>query len=188
MELIEYIRLRAQISDDLSVKIDSAFNREILSKGSLIFPQDSHCKKVFFFEKGFGRVYYLSNGKDITHYFFTEDTFSAPIESIFYNQATHCGMELLEKSTVRSANYFEIEKLISDSAPISKAIQIILLDVLRTFSDRLYAIQFQSALDRYNIMIESYPNIFHRSPLGHIASYLGITQETLSRIRSGKQP
>jgi CRP-like cAMP-binding protein len=186
MELINFIKQQVELPEELILRLDSAFNREELPKGYQPFVQDSYCKKVFFFEKGFGRVYYLKNGKDITHYFFTEDTFSAPIESVFYDQPSHCGMELLENSIVRAASYSELEKLIDHSAPISKAIQMILIDVLRIFSDRLYTIQFQTAQERYNTLLENYPNIFLRAPLGHIASYLGITQETLSRIRSGK--
>jgi CRP-like cAMP-binding protein len=186
MEFINYINKQVDIPEELILKLDSLFSKEELPKGTQLFLQNSHCKKVFFFEKGFGRVYYIKDGKDITHYFFTEDSFSAPIESVFYDQPSHCGMELLEKSIVRTAIYSELEKLIGESAPISKAIQMILIDVLRIFSDRLYTIQFQTAQERYTIMLENYPNIFLRAPLGHIASYLGITQETLSRIRSGK--
>jgi CRP-like cAMP-binding protein len=186
MELIKFIKQQVELPEELLVKLDSAFTREEFPKGYQLFTQDSLCKKVFFFEKGFGRVYYLKNGKDITHLFFTENTFSAPIESVFYGQPSRCSMELLESSFVCSANYSELEKLIAHSAPISKAIQMILIDVLRIFSDRLYTIQFQTAQERYNTMLENYPNIFLRAPLGHIASYLGITQETLSRIRSGK--
>jgi CRP-like cAMP-binding protein len=186
MEFIDYIKKRVDLPEGYLKNIDATFDRKEYSKGHVLYTQNSNSKNVFFIEKGFGRVFYLKDGKDITHFFIVENGISAPIESLFYNQPSHCGMELIENSIVRSANYFELEKLISESAVTWKAIQMILIDVLKTFSDRLYTIQFQTAQERYNTMLENYPDIFLHAPLGHIASYLGITQETLSRIRSGK--
>lgn len=186
MEFIDYIRQQVTIPEELMLKFDSAFIREELPKGTKLFEQDSRCQKVYFFEKGFARAYYYNNGKDITHLFFSEDMFSAPLESVFYKKPSHCGLELLENSVVRSSSYAELENLITESGVIGKAIMMILIDLMHTFSTRLYAIQFQTAQERYKIMLENYPTIFLRAPLGHIASYLGITQETLSRIRSGK--
>ena len=60
----------------------------------------------------------------------------------------------------------------------------LLIDTLKTFSDRLYAIQFQSAQERYNTLLAQYPTLLQQVSLGHIASYLGITQQTLSVIRA----
>jgi hypothetical protein len=61
-----------------------------------------------------------------------------------------------------------------------------LINVLHTIAEKLYSIQFQTALDRYKSLIESHPDLLLRAPLGHLASYLGITQQTLSVIRSVK--
>ncbi|MNE78742.1 hypothetical protein D3C80_1751770 [compost metagenome] len=52
--------------------------------------------------------------------------------------------------------------------------------------ERIVALQFQSAQERYDTLMENQPSIIRRAPLGTIASYLGITQETLSRIRARK--
>lgn len=186
MEFIDYIKRRVDLPDEYIKNIDAAFDRREFPKGHVLYTQNNNSKNVFYIEKGFGRVFYLKDGKDITHYFIVENGFSAPIESLFYNQPSRCGMELTENSIVRSANYFELEKLINESAPTWKAIQMIFVDVLKIFSDRLFTIQFQTAQERYITMLENYPDIFLHAQLGHIASYLGLTQETLSRIRSGK--
>jgi len=61
-----------------------------------------------------------------------------------------------------------------------------LINVLSAFSDHLFQIQFQTARQRYQILLENHPDILLRTPLGHIASYLGITQQTLSVIRAQK--
>jgi hypothetical protein len=63
-------------------------------------------------------------------------------------------------------------------------LRLLLINVLYSVSGKLYSIQFQTALERYKSLIESHPDILLRAPLGHVASYLGITQQTLSVIRS----
>ena len=69
---------------------------------------------------------------------------------------------------------------------MEKFIRLLLVNILHTIAEKLYAIQFQTAQDRYKTLLETQPDILLRAPLGHIASYLGITQQTLSVIRSGK--
>ena len=69
---------------------------------------------------------------------------------------------------------------------MEKFIRLLLVNVLHTIAEKLYAIQFQTAQDRYKKLLDTQPDILLRAPLGHIASYLGITQQTLSVIRSGK--
>ena len=69
---------------------------------------------------------------------------------------------------------------------MEKFIRVLLVNVLHTIAEKLYSIQFQTAQDRYKKLLEAQPYVLLRAPLGHIASYLGITQQTLSVIRSGK--
>jgi hypothetical protein len=56
--------------------------------------------------------------------------------------------------------------------------------MVKLFSDRLYSLQFHTAQERYSTLLNDHSSILMRAPLGHIASYLGITQQTLSVIRS----
>ena len=67
---------------------------------------------------------------------------------------------------------------------MEKFIRLLTIETLTKFVHKLNAIQFQTARERYNYMLAEFPDISHRVPLGYIASYLGMTQETLSRIRS----
>lgn len=62
--------------------------------------------------------------------------------------------------------------------------RLVLLGVFEQTVNRIVALQFQTAQERYQSFSETYPQLVRRVPLGHIASLLGITQETLSRIRA----
>ena len=66
---------------------------------------------------------------------------------------------------------------------MEKFVRLLSIEMLTSVAQKLNAIQFQTARERYDYMISEFPDISHRIPLGHIASYLGMTQETLSRIR-----
>lgn len=186
MELISYLKEQMKLDPDLEQKLEQAFRRDYYSKGHKITEPGTLSNKVYFVEKGLVRTYYIKNGKEITHHFFAEDKFTMPIESIFYNGRSPYGIEVLESSIIRSVRFPGLEELIDGSTALEKFIRMLLIDVLKTFSDRLSALQFQSAHERYQTMLEQNPNILLRAPLGHIASYLGITQQTLSVIRAQK--
>src|SRR5690606_35030264 len=139
-----------------------------------------------FIEKGLIRSYYIKDDKDITHHFFPEDTFNLPLESIFYKRPSPYGWEALEETTVRCIQYQDFEPYMLKIPGFEGFIRELLIEMIKVFSDRLYAIQFQTAQDRYTSLISKHPDILKRAPLGHIASYLGITQQTLSVIRAKK--
>ena len=78
--------------------------------------------------------------------------------------------------------------LFKESHAIERFGRMITTEFLKAYAERLTAIQFQTAAERYMALQARHPNILSRVSLGHIASYLGITQETLSRLRAKKNP
>ncbi len=185
MELTAYLKQLVDISPELEHELDGAFARDVFPKRHKLLLPDNTSQKVYFFEKGLARTYYIRHdGKDITHHFFLMNSFSVGIETVFYGRPSPYGLELLEKSVVRSINYTDLEKIIDQHHNLEKLMRTVLIETLKTFSDRLSALQFQSAQERYNTLLAQYPSILQQAPLGHIASYLGITQQTLSVIRA----
>lgn len=169
---------------DVADSLAASFKTETVGKGHKILLPDNLGKHAYFVSSGLLRTYYLRDGKDITHFFFKENSFTLPLESIFYHRPAPYGIEALEPSVICSIPFGEIEK-ISDSNPaLLKLMNILFVDVLRRFSERMYGIQFQSAPERYKTMVQNHPDLLQRAPLGHIASYIGITQQTLSVLRA----
>jgi CRP-like cAMP-binding protein len=166
--------------------LDGLFDSRELPKGHLLLKEGSNSRKLFYLEKGLFRMYYNKDGKDITHFFFSETMVYTPIENVFLNEHYPYNVELLENCIIRSANYDEIEKHLDSNVRLQRFAIHLLISNIKRLTNHLSSIQFQSAQDRYRILIENYPDILLRAPLGHIASYLGITQQTLSVIRSAK--
>lgn len=185
MELIAFLKQRITLTDDMEQILDNALVRETFGKHHKLLPINNRSQTIFFLESGLARTFYLrEDGKDITHAFLKENAFTAPIENIFYKGPSPFGIELIQPSVVRSIEYPIMERYIDQYSELERLIRFLLIDIIKGFSDRLYALQFQSAQERYRSLMEEHPDILQQAPLGHIASYLGITQQTLSVIRS----
>lgn len=186
MNLSEYLKQEVQLSDDTLQLFDSLWKCEELPKGHQLLKEGSLSKKIIFIEKGLLRLYYIKDGKDISHHFFAEKSIYVPIENVFLNEPYPYNLELLENSTIRTVNFTTIEKYLDEDVKLQRLVRHIAISVIKQLADHLHSLQFQSAQERYAILLKKHPNILLRSPLGHIASYLGITQQTLSVIRAEK--
>lgn len=186
MKLAEYLRKEAHLSEEEIQLQDNLWDCKELPKGYQLVKEGSYSKKVVYIEKGLIRAYYIKDGKDITHHFFSEKMVYMSIENVFLNQHQSFNLELIENSKLRTVDYSRIEMLIGENVKLQRLVQFLMTSVIKELAERLRSIQFQSAQDRYKILLENYPDILLRAPLGHIASYLGITQQTLSVIRAEK--
>lgn len=172
-------------------KIEQAIKREFLStyipKGNLIFKEGQVARNIFYIEKGLARMYYSNDsGKDITYGFFAENNYVSPSQSFFEQTPSLYNIELLEDSQLRYISFDGLERLLSEFSEIERVKSYILSLFLYQANRRIVSLQFYNAQQRYEELEKSQTQILQRASLGHIASYLGITQETLSRIRSKK--
>jgi CRP-like cAMP-binding protein len=170
--LLKYLNKHLNICQELNEKFDTVFKHEYINKGEILFRPESFSQKIIFIEKGLIRTYYIRDGKDITHQFFAENSFLTPVESVFYNKPAPYGWEALENGEIRVAQFRDFETFFVQVPGMEKFFRLLLVDTLHSFSERLYALQFQTALDRYKKLLETQSDILLRAPLGHIASYL----------------
>ena len=170
-------------SGSLKEELASIFELVEFSKGDHLFRQGEVCRHLFYIKAGIVRVYYYSNnGKEITSWFSDENTLVTAIDSFYNLKPTRHNCEALENLAVYKIKYSELVAILNNE----KGAQItfyIMYEVARKMVDLIESVKFQSADERYKSLIEKYPAILNRVSLGQIASYLGITQETLSRLR-----
>ena len=162
----------------------SYFEKEHVQKNQVLIEEGQVCKKLYFIEEGLGRSYYRKeDGKEITQWFFGVGKFMSSADSFFKQTPSLYYLEVLEDSVLYSISYENMELLLAKYHKMEKFIRLLSIEIFGKFVHKLNAIQFQTARERYDYMIAEFPDIVHRVSLGHIASYLGMTQETLSRIR-----
>jgi CRP-like cAMP-binding protein len=184
MDFIQHLTGKIILTDVEKEKINKAFKTERYTKGTVLMMPGTSSQKATYVEKGLLRTFYSHNDKDITHFFFEEGFVSMNIDSVFYNQPTPYGTEALEDVILRTIQYRDFIQL-SDTIPCLKDyVFLTSVHMVKQFSDRLYSLQFHTAQERYTALLNDHPSILMRVPLGHIASYLGITQQTLSVIRA----
>jgi CRP-like cAMP-binding protein len=187
MSLPPYIKNLGNLSMQTEQAIGSVFKRDEFPKGHFLYAQGDICQHIYFIEKGIVRIYYFTDaGKEITQWFFAENSFFTAIDSYYNHKPTMVNCELLEDSVVYSLKYSEMEAMLNKNHDWAKLVFQVVYAIAKQLSQYIIVIKFQSAEDRYNALMKEYPQIFQRAKLGHIASFLGITQETLSRIRAGK--
>lgn len=168
-------------------QLNSVFTRQELSRGQYLFRQGEMCHHIFYVEKGLARVfYYTERGKEITAWFFAENSFLTSHDSFYQHTPARTNCELLEDSVIYTLSYAEMESMLTEKHDMAIFAFHAVYELAKKLLEYINGIKFQAAEDRYNALMQNYPNIFQRAKLGHIASFLGITQETLSRIRTGK--
>ncbi|WP_353136274.1 Crp/Fnr family transcriptional regulator [Pseudopedobacter sp.] len=185
MSLINTIKNIIPINSDLMNAIELAFFQKEYTKQHILHHYGDISTTLYYIEKGLCRIYYVNDtGKDITYGFYKEGDFVAIAESFFTQKPSGYCIETLEDCSLFSIRYNDLIKLTDEFPIIEKVKSHVLQYFLLIATSRIIALQFQSAQQRYNALLEQQPGILQRAPLGQIASYLGITQETLSRIRS----
>lgn len=160
------------------------FKKETIKKGTILIKEGEISNKLCFLEKGISRSYYLKeDGKDITLWFFGEGKFMTSLDSFFQQKPSLYHIEVLENCTLHTITKEKLDFLFKKHHKMEKFGRLLSIQMLTDMVNKVNAIQFQTAKEKYEYMLTEFPNIVYRVPLGDIASYLGITQETLSRIR-----
>ena len=184
MKILQEVEKHVKIDAEIEKFFYEECNTYTFDKGKLISEQNHYNRNIYFVEEGMLRTFYYENGKDITTNFYSEGKITANIDTLFKNQPTRNNIETLEKSVITTCNFNKLEELCSVSLTAANFSRYILGNLMIEMSRRISSLQFMSAKEKYIQLLEENPNIILRAPLGMIASYLGISQETLSRIRS----
>lgn len=142
------------------------------------------CKTIFFIKKGLARIYYFRDGVDITENFVFENNIIARVESLFTGKPSRKAIQVLEDSEIIAINSTNLFELYDTFPEIEKLFRKIFEAGYVETVNRIEGIQFHTAEERYSALIKENRTLLQRVPLKHIASYLGITQVTLSRIRA----
>ena len=187
MELTAFLRQKDFFTEAECATIAGAFINTTIAKGETISSFNRYSKQVIFIESGLLRTFRLREGKDITHFFFDENFFVSPINSILGNENERYRWEALETCEIKMIPYEDFLRLEQQFPRLSRLVLEFALHLLDLFSQKLDLLQFKPAAERYAVFLEMYPNLPNRISLGNTASFLGITQQTLSVIRGKKK-
>ena len=153
-------------------------------KNEMVLREGETCNNIYWVVKGLVRQFYYKNGKELTEYMATENSIVMCIESLFLEQPTHLQIKTIEPSVLIAIPKVELEAVAMKSVNIQILYRKILEESLILSQVHADMLRFESAQDRYQKLIKRQPQLVLRAPLVYIASYLQMTPETLSRVRT----
>ena len=153
-------------------------------KNEMTLREGETCTNIYWVVKGLVRQFYFKNGKEVTEYMATESSIVMCIESLFLEQPTHLQIKAIEPSVLIALPKVDLEAVAMKSVNIQILYRKILEESLILSQIHADMLRFESAQDRYQKLIKRQPQLVLRAPLVYIASYLQMTPETLSRVRT----
>jgi len=184
--LFNFFKKFNALSKDAEKAIAEISKMVAIKKNIDLQPIGHACKTIYFINKGIARIYYFKDGTDITESFAFENDIIARVESLFTGNPSQKAIQILEDSEVVAINSTQLFKLYDKYPEIERLFRLIFESAYVDTVKRIEGIQFHSAEERYNALITEAPDVLKRVPLKYVASYLGITQVSLSRIRGIK--
>lgn len=154
-------------------------------KGEMILTEGEVCRGISYIEKGLVRQFYHKNGKEVTEHLGVDHTIFMCIESLFKEEPTLLQVEALEATLVYILPKSKLEAAAIRNVNIQMLYRKILEESLIQSQVHADLMRFETAPNKYKRLCELSPQVVLRAPLTYIASYLQMTPETLSRIRSG---
>jgi len=153
-------------------------------KGHTLLQADKIEKNIYFINKGLARAFSYKDDMEITFWFGTEGETIISMKSYIANQKGYENIELLEDCELYELKAVDLQRLFEIDINIANwGRRFAELELLKT-EERLISRQVRTASERYKALLTDYPDLIKRVQLGYIASYLGITQVSLSRIRA----
>ena len=182
--IIDILNQFAKISEEVRADLSNFLSEIDLPKGKLLLKNGKICQSIYFIKTGAVRGYYSMDGKEVTSWFAFEKDIFTSLYSLLNQKPSLYSIEILEDSSLDRLNYDDLQYLYKKYPEFNLIGRLITEKYYCELDERTFSLQFLSAQDRYRQLIEQQPQLLQRASLGHIASYLGISQETLSRIRA----
>lgn len=152
----------------------------------MVLNADKVCKESYFINKGLLRTYFLKDGKEISEYFCGVNEWVNSPKSFMQQKKDIYYIDAIEHTEAYLINVNDLVYLFDNFPEMERYARLSMGSVFGHLMERITSMRFTSATEKYNHFRITYADIYHQIPLGMVASYLGITQETLSRIRAKK--
>ena len=185
-KVIQAFNSIVSLPDDDCISLNEILNTVTLKKGEYWIKAGKKNDDIAFVDEGYLRKFYVEDGIEITDFFYFENDFSADLPSILGNTKPVADIIAMCHTTLTTFSYHAFNDLCRHSPTLEHLHRLILESTFLRFYKRSVSFILQTPKERYKDLIDSYPNVFQRATQYHIASYLGISPQHLSRIRGQK--
>ena len=182
-QLEEYINLNFGVSGEELDNIAALFKPEVVSKGEFYIKSGAACDKLSFVQSGFLRLFATLDDKEITQWIFSKGYFIGDMPSLTFNVPSRWNIQAITDAalfTIQKESYNKIVETLPRWPQIEKHFLIHCFSIME---DRIFVHLSMSAEERYAAFYGQNKELFNQVPLQYIASLLGMTPETFSRVR-----
>jgi len=180
----DYFRSFNIFSDSEIRDFAQLFEARKMYKNEFFIQEGSHCKEIAFIVSGIFRSYYISDeGKDMTYCFRFPNQLMASYSSFISDCPSSENMQAITDTELMVLKKDAVDDLVKDDLNWTKFLKMIAEQEYLELEKRFFQLQRDSAAKRYETLLGNQPDYVQKIPLQYLASYLGITQRHLSRIR-----
>ncbi|WP_375448144.1 Crp/Fnr family transcriptional regulator [uncultured Fibrella sp.] len=184
--LINYISAIAPLDADVLAAVEQAIAVQPAAKGTLLLEADRVCQHVWFIADGAARAFYYKDDKEVTAWFMGRHDFIISVRSFFEQKPSHEYIQTLTDCTLVSIAYSQLQQLYQKHPSFNTVGRQLVEKYYALSEERLFQLRMNTAAERYDLLLATHPAIFQQTSLKHIASYIGVTPETVSRMRKRK--
>jgi CRP/FNR family transcriptional regulator, anaerobic regulatory protein len=183
-KLIEKLNSLSPMSESLTDKIRSLADITTYRAGDFILKEGEICKKVSLVMEGLTRSFYMNDGVDITSRFMEEGFIVTSWPSFYTQQPGNEFIEAMEATTLASISYDSIQTLYAEFPDFNIIGRRQVEYAFYLSEQRTQILRKHTAEEKYKLFLFNHPTLLQRVSLKHIATYLGMSEETFSRVRS----
>lgn len=184
MDFIELIKIYVGLNDAEAAALREFAELRSYEKNELIFTEGNISNEIYFVTKGCVRLFYNVDGSDKTAFFYTQGKFICAGESYTFNLSAIENYQALEDTELIVLSKVAIEELLAISSRFEVIARIATENELITCQKMIASFITKSAEERYVDLLNNQGELFQRVPQQYIASFLGVSPETLSRIKA----
>ena len=184
--IFAHFEMFIELSEHLKTELSKRIKPIVFEKGELILDAKNICTKSYFINKGILRTYFFKDGNEISEYFCGINEWVNSPKSFIQREKDIYYIDAIENTEAYFIDVNDLVFLFDNFPEMERYARLSMGSVFGHLMERIKSMRFTSAKEKYTHFQETYADIYHRIPLGMVASYLGITRETLSRIRAEK--
>lgn len=162
---------------------DSSLKTKTLKAKEYFLLAENTCREIGFINSGGFRTFYLSEGKEINTHFVFENQFVVDYDSFIQQKPSRYTIQALEDVEIVTFNLHTLQNAYNLSHNWERFGRIMAEHAFKLTSQRVESFLFLNGEQRYLQLLDNEPHLIERVPLYHIASYLGLERESLSRLR-----
>jgi CRP/FNR family transcriptional regulator, anaerobic regulatory protein len=183
-QLLGFLETIHPLSEGLKIHLSKTIKIKELPKKEFLLKAGHVCREVCFIKKGLLRCFYINEDTEVCSWFMKEGDVIYSVESFLLQRQSYESIQAIEEAIVFYIDYSELQ-YIYNTYPEFNFIGRVLTEKYYTLSEqRLYSLRMHRADERYSYMMNKFPDLMQRVPLKYLASYMGMTEVWLSKVRA----